>query len=998
MDFKLLGPFEASGDRVASLGGPTQRAVLAMLALAAPEVVSADRLVDGLWGENPPAKPLATLQVFVHRLRHALREAGDHAGLLESRPPGYRLAVEVMDSDVGRFHDLLKRARRSRDAGEIDSAHAQLVEALSCWRGPALSDLQGFAFAQAESVRLDEQRLQALEERLELAMTLGLHADCVAELEDLVRSHPTRETFWGQLMVALYRCDRQADALLVYGRARDMLAEELGIDPGQALQQLEVAILRQDPSLAGPDRPPVLAAAKAPGGGDLRPRARGAIPPVVTATFGREELVAEVVDTLSRGGARLVSLTGMGGTGKSRVALVAARRLLEAGERVCFLPVNEATTPRQLIAETALAFGFSDGDDPLEWLADLPGAGVVVWDNLEAMPERIEAVLSILERTSLTLLVTSRSPVDLSVEQDVPIPPLPVPDEFAGMEQVAESPAVALFVSRAVAARRSFRLEGNEAAVAELCRFVDGLPLALELAAARLKVLDLDRLMVSLGSSLGVLTTEASDVPERHRTLERTILWSYDRLDEPTQLLCDRLALFERGFTLEVLEAVCADVPDVLDRVAAIADARLIRVAESRIGVRFVMMGTVRAWVRIRLADRPDVAARRRALAEHLTASMRQWGDELDGPDGMLAQARFDDASADVDASLDWAIETGDVSLAATLAVLATPLWIASGRAVDGLRRTQLASARAGEGDPLDLAPLRLVELLVATGQLAYSLTDWDLAREACSQALALAPGLPDGGADVPAANARCYLAGALAMTGDPGGAAGLAAESLAVAEQCRIYPLTAVVLSVLAIASAVQGDFEAERQAYQRRLEVVRSHGDVTRTADTLNVLAEIALDDADSETATVYAGEALALAGPVRLPEARDALITLARAAIAAGELAEAAGFVREALILSDRTGQRLALAQCMRTGAGIAALRHDDSTSVRLFAAAQTVCASPDGTDDPIEADFRAWLAGARTALGDVAARREWTLGTAVPAQSARRLLDGVVVAAG
>src|SRR4051794_10797760 len=292
-----------------------------MLVLAAPDVVSTDRLVDGLWGENPPRHPLGALRVHIHGVRAVLREISG-VELVERVAPGYRLAVTAGQTDIGRFATLQQRARDERLRDQPAAAVATLEEALDLWRGPALADVRDAPFAEPEAVRLDELHMLAQEDSYDVRLALGQHAALVADLDQAVLEHPMRERVWGQLMTALYRCDRQADALETYARARERLADELGIDPGQALQQLELAILRQDPALAAPQAPlpsprgaaegarVALAAAKRP---TVAPREPARLPRASTPTFGRRGLVARVRDVLSDREIRLLTLTGPGG-------------------------------------------------------------------------------------------------------------------------------------------------------------------------------------------------------------------------------------------------------------------------------------------------------------------------------------------------------------------------------------------------------------------------------------------------------------------------------------------------------------------------------------------------------------------------------------------------------------------------------------------------------------------------------------------------------------
>ena len=259
MEFRILGPLEVSDEgRRVEIGGHKQRALLASLLLHANEVVSLDRLIDELWGETPPPTAAKTLQAQVSRLRRSLNGDEDPAahmrGPLQTRGHGYVLTVEPGQVDADRFQGMLEEARRARAEGKPEEAAEELRRALALWRGPALADFAYESFAQTEIARLDELQLTALEERIEADLALGRHAELVGELEALVARHPLRERLRGQLMLALYRSDRQAEALHVYQEGRLALAEELGLEPSQGLQRLERQILEQDPELAAPAR------------------------------------------------------------------------------------------------------------------------------------------------------------------------------------------------------------------------------------------------------------------------------------------------------------------------------------------------------------------------------------------------------------------------------------------------------------------------------------------------------------------------------------------------------------------------------------------------------------------------------------------------------------------------------------------------------------------------------------------------------------------------
>ena len=701
------------------------------------------------------------------------------------------------------------------------------------------------------------------------------------------------------------------------------------------------------------------------------------VPAPPNATVGRDALRAEVVDAVL-GDARLVTLTGPGGTGKSRVATVAALAAQDRFEEVCFLATSESTEPDALARAVAQALGGTPGDDSGESLAGLPGGRSVllVLDNLEALPDAADVVRRVVDAApDVTVLATSRVPLRLPGELEVPVPPLDLPS------------AVELFGQRAVTAQPGFEPAGNEQQVADLCRLLDGVPLALELAAARLKLVGLDRIGESLRTDVDLLSTASPDVPERQRALATTIQWSYDRLDADARRVCDRLALFEGGFTAEAVEAICDDVASVLDSLGAITDARLVRTVPSRVAVRFVLPGTVRAFLRPRLRAHDDVGRVHERLAVHLLGRLRTWADGLDGPYGQVSLGSFEDEAADVEATVDWALEAGRRDLAVELTLAAADLWVASGRLHEARRRTaqvrEYVAPRSRDAGRLH----------AATATYSYHLSEFAQAAEEARAALDVAEAVAD---EATAATARCYLGAALVVSGDPAEGGALAGRALEDAERLGLYPLTAVALSVLAIARAIAGDFPGERETYLRRLDVVRRHGDLARTADTLNTLAEIALDEADAEGARAYATESLSIA-EVRLPlEARDTLITLARAALVDGDADEAAALLTRALALTDRIGQSLALAQALRVAGCLSAARGGAGTGVRLFAAAETLSPSPSGTGEPVEQDLATGLTEARQTLGGTAADREWQIGAALPLASVRRLLEQVLTA--
>ena len=324
MRFGILGPFEVADDqrRKIALGGRKQQAVLAILVLHAGEVVSSDRLIEELWGERAPATAAKTVQVYVSKLRKALGE-----GVVLTRAGGYVLDPDRTDVDVHRFEALVAEGRRAL-ASDPRGAARCLGDALALWRGQPLADFVYEPFAQGELARLEEARMAALEDRIDADLALGASTALVGELEALVREHPLRERLCGQLMLALYRAGRQAEALGVYQRARAHLAEELGLEPSPALKAIQAQILNQDPALS---RSTVI---DGRGAGAFAPPRTGSVRPTNlpagrSQLIGRDAKLAEVVDAVVTDGERLVTITGRGGAGKTSLALLAGSELLD---------------------------------------------------------------------------------------------------------------------------------------------------------------------------------------------------------------------------------------------------------------------------------------------------------------------------------------------------------------------------------------------------------------------------------------------------------------------------------------------------------------------------------------------------------------------------------------------------------------------------------------------------------------------------------------------
>ncbi|HEX5882465.1 MAG TPA: BTAD domain-containing putative transcriptional regulator, partial [Actinomycetota bacterium] len=557
MEFRVLGPLEVvAGGQPLDLGTPRQRDLLGLLLVHAGEVVSYDRVVEDLWDGDPPATARHTLQGYVHRLRRTL---GADAWRLTTRPPGYQLKVSTGELDAQRFQDLAKAGRRALVRDDPQAAADQLAAGLGLWRGPLLADLDEVAALAPERARLEALRLTALEDRIEADLALGEHGGLVTELEGLLADHPYRERLWGQLMLALYRSGRQADALQAFHRARQVLDEELGIEPSRWLRRRQEQILLQDAALEVPDPTPP-------------PRPQQNLPAQRTSFVGRRRELAELQGLLQTH--RLVCVTGPPGSGKTRLAVEVAASLLEAFPHgAWFVSLAEVADPDLVRSAVATALGIPE-------LPERPAAQaltdhlrsrrlLLVLDNFEhVLPAAVVAAQLLDAAPGLRVLATSRTPLRLSGEQEYPLAPLPQPDAPA---DVLGNDALALFADRATAVDSHFVLDADNAPlIAQVVARLDGLPLAIELAAARLRLFPLEELARRLSPAVPLLTGGPVDQATRQRTLREAIAWSDQLLGPADRGLLRRLGVFQGGFTLEAAEAV-AQGPPVSDLVAGMA-------------------------------------------------------------------------------------------------------------------------------------------------------------------------------------------------------------------------------------------------------------------------------------------------------------------------------------------------------------------------------------------------------------------------------------------
>ncbi len=638
VEFLILGPLEARCEgRAVALGAPRQRLLLAALLLAAPVPLRREQLMDEVWGATPPVSARHAVEVYVSRLRAALG-----AGAITGGPGASYAAAAPRDAQE--FQALL--------GGE--PVEAQLVAALALWRGPVLADLGYEGSLRTEVARLHELRHIAREELAERRLRRGGHAEALADLQELVAAEPLRERARGQLMLALYRAGRQAEALEVYRRGRALLVEELGLEPGEPLRALQAAILRQDPALADPAR-----------------RARRNLPAPPTPLVGREPEIEELT-ALLRGPARLVTLTGTGGTGKTRLALAVAETLLgDFADGVHFVDLSTLRDPATVAPAIARAVGLDPAAELVPQLRDR--RALLVLDNFEQVLDAAPVAGAVLAGAAgVRVLATSRTRLDLYGEHEFALDPLEHDD------------GVELFTARARARDRRFVAS---AAVADVVARVERLPLAIELVASHA-----DRLSVQeMAAGLPVLELASGgprDVPDRHRALRAAIDWSLQLLDAPERRRFAALGVFAGGLDAAAAAAVLDASPADLDR---LADQSLLR----RLPGRWVMLETLRE----RALELLDQAAPERArhVAHYLDLAERS-EQSLKGPEQVAWGERLEREHDNLRAALARAEPVTALRIAAALGFF----WYTHGYSAEGVGHLERTlAAAAGHGPPL---------------------------------------------------------------------------------------------------------------------------------------------------------------------------------------------------------------------------------------------------------------------------------------------------------
>ncbi|WP_232667010.1 BTAD domain-containing putative transcriptional regulator [Pseudonocardia sp. TRM90224] len=583
---RVLGPVEVLVDGVpVDLGGMLPRRLLAALALEAGQVVPDDRLAEAMWGDRPPPKSRTAMQSYVSRLRGTL---GDES-LLERGRGGYRLAVDLAAVDAAAFAAAVEEGRRATAAGDPGRAAAGLTAALETWRGEPFADLASSDVVDAARGRLAELHAVAQEERAAARLADGDPAAAVAELTELTRVAPLRERRWALLARGLYRCGRQGEALAALRTVRAVLAEELGVDPGAELRELERQVLAHDPGLD-----PATGA-----------RHRSPLRRPLTSFLGRDGELAAVRAQLAEH--RLVNLVGTAGVGKTRIAVEHAART-DGPAGLWIARLADVREPADVPTVVAAAVGLPavPGDltaATVRVLADQ--RGLLVLDNCEHVTDAAaELVLALLDGCpDLRILATSRGPLGIDGEVTLPVRPLPV------------DRAVELLVDRVEAVLPDWVPTADDTAAAQrIVESLDGLPLAIELAAARARLLGIADIAERLDDRFALLGAVPRGSVAAHATLEAAIGWSVDLLDVRDRTLLLRLWPFEGGFTLDAATAVMSDVDQAepLEALSALVTRSVVAADTSSVPTRYLLLESIRAYCR---SIDPDPRASRAAHA-----------------------------------------------------------------------------------------------------------------------------------------------------------------------------------------------------------------------------------------------------------------------------------------------------------------------------------------------------------------------------------------------
>nr|WP_238345285.1 BTAD domain-containing putative transcriptional regulator [Actinopolymorpha cephalotaxi] len=907
---------------MADVPGARLRALMIALALEPGRAVPKATLVDWIWGEHPPADAANALQRLASRLRKALP-----AGSVEGQPDGYRLLVEADDVDAVRFERLLAGARAEDDL-------RRLREALALWRGAAMQDvaLPDSGAFDAAVTRLEGLRLAAMEDRYDAETRLGHGADLVTELTDLVAAHPVRERLVAALMRALVATGRDTEALRLFERTREALADELGADPSPELSAVHVAVLRGELGGREPAR------REQPVKTNLRAE--------LTSYVGKDADVTAVRELLAEH--RLTTLIGPGGSGKTRLATETARTvvgdlpdgawLVELAAIGAEGDVAQATLDALRLRDALL--GESPDAEPTDRVvaALRDRAMVLVLDNCEHV---IESAATFAHRVlgecrRLRILATSREPLGITGEALWPVAPLVLPAEGAAASEIESAPAIQLLRDRAGAVRKDLASEAADAhtlaTLARVCRALDGMPLAIELAAARLRTMSLDQLANRLDDRFRLLTGGSRTALPRHRTLRAVVDWSWELLTDAERAVLRRLSVFSGGASLEAAEGVCAGVAgqavesgQVLELLTALVEKSLV-VTEGEGAPRYRMLGTIKEYAEQRLAEARESEPARRAHLAYFTELAETAEPHLRRSEQVEWLAVLESEHDNIAAAMRAALAAGEAQGAMRLTAAAGWYWMLGGHRAEGIELSTAAAGMSGEvADHIRATAYAFAAYFVTAGQASeYEAREWihqayELSQRveiphpalgfvAVLERMLVAPGdfLPAFDpllvADDPwtRANARLTRGRMRILLGHDERDADADIET-ALAEFGAIGERWGVSFALTALADrlAVRGEFDRACRHYDQAVEAVTAVGAIEDALRIRSQQAQVYWLAGDHEASALAMAEAQQYADRIVWPDA------LAQLAFVKAELARWQGDVDEAYAQLTRAG---------------------------------------------------------------------------------------------
>jgi predicted ATPase/DNA-binding SARP family transcriptional activator len=955
MRFGILGPTQVrlADGRDVALRGSRLRALLVLLLIDAGRIVSAQRLIDRLYGADPPRGAANALQSQVSRLRQVLSGEDGHRALVEFHPAGYRLAVDRDDVDAHRFVRIAADGQRALAIGDDARAATLLREALDLWRGAPLADVPDAPFARAEAGRLEELRLAAVEDRIEAELRLDVHEPLIAELQALVVAHPLRERLRGQLMQALSGSGRRAEALAAFEDARRTLADEFGSDPSPELAAVHVAVLRA--------------------GGPV-PAARPTLPAQLTSFVGREDELQRVGKLLDE--ARLVTLHGPGGAGKTRLAVEAAGRF--AGD-VCFVELAALSDGADVPQAALHALGLRDAglrapadrhrdatDRLVAALADR--RLLLVLDNCEHLVTDAARLATRLLRACpmSRILATSREPLGLTGEALCPVSGLTLPPDCTTPETAREYGAVRLFADRAVDAVPGFAVTAdNVESIRQICRTLDGLPLAIELAAARLRALPVAEVAARLDDRFRLLSRGSRTSEPRHRTLRAVVEWSWNLLDEAERMLARRLTVFAGGATLEAVERVCGlPAHDVVDVLTGLVDKSLVEIADGR----YRMPETVRAFGAERLADAAEADELRRVHAAYFVDLAQAADPHLRRAEQLEWLGRLDTERDNLHTALRRALAAADVATALRLIGALSFYWWIRGLRIEGSTLAGELLATIGTEPPPGLDEEFALCVLTASlsGPTAAEPHPTVGSVESILRRLGRPPRQP------------FLLFLSATTTGPPTDSP----ESLVVLQE-QWKPLVgpdpwshALAALGLGLTWSLDGQAEPAQRELTGALTGFRAVGDRWGILMALSAMAELAQSRDDHPGSVAPMDEALRLAEDLNSTiDIADLLRIRGAGYVRTGDLDRADADYLRALEFARRSGAP-EITAAARAGLGeVARLRGDLAAARRLCEAALAECPTGWFGADATRFDILVALGRIAEATGDAEAARRW-----------------------